>query len=151
MECEGSGVCSTGECLNLADVGCVCVSGKCKKAVFWKPLQQDGGECVGSGDCMVEGQKCYMMADVGCKCVFGKCRTDGNPFVQHDECDTFKDCECKSNPKKCFCHDRQCVTEAWECHKAYFHIFIIFMFYYFYIKKNNIQICSYFDIQISIV
>ena len=83
---------------------------------------------MGSGDCMVEGQKCYMMADVGCKCVFGKCRTDGNPFVQHDECDTYKDCECKSNPKKCFCHDRQCVTEAWECHKAYFHIFIFSCF-----------------------
>ena len=129
MECVGAGSCSTGECLNLADVGCVCVSGKCRKATFWKPLQQDGGECVGSGDCMVEGQECYMMADVGCKCVFGKCRTDGNPFVQHDECDTYKDCDCKSNPKKCFCHNRQCVTEAWECHKAYFHIFIISYFH----------------------
>ena len=24
----------------------------------------------------------------------------------------------RSNPKNCFCHDRKCVTKAWECHKV---------------------------------
>jgi len=64
------------------------------------------------------------VADSGCKCLFGKCVEDGNggcdPWgvCPDPECDTYKDCDCKSDPKNCFCHDGMCTTEAWECHKA---------------------------------
>merc|ERR1712032_361609 len=59
-----------------------------------------------------------MGADASCVCNFGKCIIDGNPFVRNSECTTYQDCDCKNDPKNCFCHDNACVTSAWECHES---------------------------------
>jgi len=62
----------------------------------------------------------------GCFCNFGKCELDyNNQAVNYKECDTHKDCSCKSDPKNCFCHIGQCVVKGkglpkgqlWECHQ----------------------------------
>merc|ERR1712179_504251 len=81
-------------------------------------------ECLFSEDCRKNKHPHCEVADSGCKCLFGKCVEDGNggcdPWgvCPDPECDTYKDCDCKSDPKNCFCHDGMCTTEAWECHKA---------------------------------
>merc|ERR1712179_113151 len=78
------------------------------------------GECVFSIDCSLKVKRCN---GKGCRCVFGKCHDhDHDPWDKHpDECDTYKDCECKLDPKNCFCHgfesNQKCLNEAWECHQ----------------------------------
>merc|ERR1712179_551000 len=75
------------------------------------------GECAFSDDCL-KVKRCDEMT-TRCVCLFEKCVPAGDdPFDEHpDECDTYKDCECKSDPKNCFCHDHMCLNEAWECHQ----------------------------------
>jgi len=76
-----------------------------------------GGECSFTADCQ-NIQQCQLIADASCVCNFGKCIIDGNPFVRNSECTTYQDCDCKNDPKNCFCHDNACVTSAWECHES---------------------------------
>merc|ERR1719158_315664 len=85
------------------------------------------GECVFTPDCYKSNHSCAAEGGPGtvCTCLFGKCTPDGFGLCELGdsdcepdyECDTYKDCECKSDPKNCFCHDGKCTTEAWECHK----------------------------------
>merc|ERR1712179_507706 len=85
------------------------------------------GECVFTPDCYKNNHSCSAEGGPGtvCTCLFGKCIPDGFGLCELGdsdceldyECDTYKDCECKSDPKNCFCHDGKCTTEAWECHK----------------------------------
>jgi len=94
-----------------------------KKGGSWEEeevpwLEGKQGECVFTHDCFKNVSRCTEIQDIGCSCLFGKCEMGGNPFVQNNECDTYKDCKCKSDPKNCFCRDSKCVTKAWECHKA---------------------------------
>merc|ERR1712179_60874 len=81
------------------------------------------GECVFTVDCLTKVKRCK---EKSCRCVFGKCHHhDIEQFPrdkhQDDECDTYKDCECKSDPENCFCQgyksNKKCLNEAWECHQ----------------------------------
>merc|ERR1711974_375522 len=94
-----------------------------KKGGSWEEeevpwLEGKQGECFFTHDCFKNVSRCTEIQDIGCSCLFGKCEMGGNPFVQNNECDTYKDCKCKSDPKNCFCRDSKCVTKAWDCHKA---------------------------------
>merc|ERR1712212_284062 len=76
-----------------------------------------GNECSFTADCQ-NIEFCQNIADASCVCNLGKCIIGGNPFVRNSECTTYKDCDCKANPKNCFCHSNACVTSAWECHES---------------------------------
>merc|ERR1712179_96793 len=80
-------------------------------------------ECVFTVDCLTKVKRCK---EKSCRCVFGKCHhheIEQYPRDKHqdDECNTYKDCECKSDPKNCFCQgyksNKKCLNEAWECHQ----------------------------------
>jgi len=75
------------------------------------------GTCEFSRDCQKHVQ-CQNIADASCVCNFGQCVISGNPFFRGSECNTFADCDCRSDPASCFCRGGFCRETRWECHEA---------------------------------
>merc|ERR1712025_1326120 len=48
-------------------------------------------------------------------CIHGKCEEMSD--VMGEMCTKYTECDCRSNPEKCFCIMGQCENRAWECHE----------------------------------
>merc|ERR1712179_466162 len=64
--------------------------------------------CEFTSDCPVHSFANYA-------CNHGKCVSKGDAL--YDLCRDYTECDCRSNPEKCFCIMGQCENRAWECHK----------------------------------
>jgi len=113
------------------------ITGKGRNGSDYTAEGKKGEECIFSRDC----EKIERCADLeygkDCRCFNGKCfvYSDGededynydSPEGVGHECETYKDCSCKSDPKNCFCDIftnkygrsvHRCVTQARECHQT---------------------------------
>merc|ERR1712080_82993 len=86
-----------------------------------KPKGKKGGECLFTKDCS-KVEKCKNMGDAHCICNHKRCIIVGGGFdpwgitLRPKQCKTYKDCPCRKNQARCFCHNGQCSKEKWECH-----------------------------------
>jgi len=106
-------------CQGLVDAHCVCEKGKCRieEVDWWKPTHDP---CNFTADC-ANAEHCQMIADASCLCRFSECVIEGHQWwgpPPDPECETYQDCDCRSDPESCFCHGGQCNTQKWECHEA---------------------------------
>jgi len=88
----------------------------------------NGYPCVYSHHCQERYQVCKLTSqDAFCVCNNYQCVFQGaEPFPialkdglasSYKQCDTWRDCtECSSDPRSCFCINRRCKKERWECH-----------------------------------
>ena len=74
------------------------------------------GSCKFSKDCLNHTQ-CKRLRDKHCLCIHGDCviRSKNLGEMEGTECQSYKDCGCSKNPKRCFCLAGFCKKEMWEC------------------------------------